>query len=142
MPGGALSIFILADAIVHIFSHFYYLVMSYTPKKRSKTLLGLRLAQVAVLVFNALELVLFNNCGFPFAFAVWISTHAAILFVIFGRKCKKPTKRKVIIEKLSTKNFHIKTIKTFLFLRKKVNVNLTTSSQHMCPTTTTKEITI
>lgn len=115
-PGGHSSFFGLLNTFVHIIMYAYYMLAAMGPKVQKylwwkKYLTVLQMIQFVLVMVHAFQLLFWNECNFPSAFAYFIGAHALMFYFLFSNFYKRayvergPKKEKT--EKLLVANGNI-----------------------------------
>ncbi|XP_029730210.2 elongation of very long chain fatty acids protein 7 [Aedes albopictus] len=104
-PGGHSSFFGLLNTFVHIIMYAYYMLAAMGPKVQKylwwkKYLTVLQMIQFVLVMLHAFQLLIWNPCNYPIAFAYFIGAHAVMFYFLFSNFYKKAyTQRKPKKEK-------------------------------------------
>ena len=90
VPGGHASFFGLLNTFVHIFMYFYYFVAALGPKYQryiwwKQHMTTLQMVQFIGIMVHGFQLVLYDDCDFPWQFSYCIGAHAVMFFVLFSQ---------------------------------------------------------
>uniref|UniRef100_A0A8D8BDW6 Elongation of very long chain fatty acids protein n=1 Tax=Culex pipiens TaxID=7175 RepID=A0A8D8BDW6_CULPI len=92
--GGHSSFFGLLNTFVHIIMYAYYMLAAMGPKVQKylwwkKYLTVLQMIQFVLVMAHAFQLLFWNECNFPSAFAYFIGAHALMFYFLFSNFYKR-----------------------------------------------------
>ena len=103
VPGGHASFFGLLNTFVHIFMYFYYWVAALGPQYQKyiwwkQHMTTLQMVQFVGIMVHGFQLMLYDDCDFPWQFSYYIGAHAVMFFFLFSQfyvraYLSKPAKR-------------------------------------------------
>ncbi|TRY75654.1 hypothetical protein TCAL_00502 [Tigriopus californicus] len=90
VPGGHASFFGLLNTFVHIFMYFYYFVAALGPEYKKyiwwkQHMTTLQMVQFVGIMVHGFQLVLYDDCKFPWQFSYYIGAHAIMFFILFSQ---------------------------------------------------------
>nr|UZZ64685.1 fatty acid elongase elovl1a [Platychelipus littoralis] len=105
VPGGHASFFGLLNTFVHIFMYTYYFMAALGPQYQKyiwwkQHMTTLQMIQFIGIMVHAFQLVLYDDCDFPWQFSYFIGAHAVMFFILFSQfyiqayLTKKPHQKK------------------------------------------------
>ena len=88
-PGGHASFFGLLNVFVHFFMYGYYMLAALGPKYQKylwwkQHMTNLQMLQFVGIMVHGFQLVLYDDCDFPWQFAYYIAAHAVLFFILFS----------------------------------------------------------
>ncbi|XP_053682256.1 elongation of very long chain fatty acids protein 7 isoform X2 [Sabethes cyaneus] len=94
IPGGHSSFFGLLNTFVHIIMYSYYMLAAMGPKVQKylwwkKYLTLLQMVQFVLVMVHAFQLLIWNDCKYPAAFAYFIGAHAVMFYFLFSNFYKR-----------------------------------------------------
>ncbi|XP_049286310.1 elongation of very long chain fatty acids protein [Anopheles funestus] len=93
-PGGHSSFFGLLNTLVHIVMYTYYMLAAMGPKVQKylwwkKYLTVFQMVQFILVMGHAFQLLIWNECNYPIAFAYFIGAHAVMFYFLFSNFYKQ-----------------------------------------------------
>lgn len=93
-PGGHSTFFGLLNTFVHIVMYTYYLFSALGPQFQKylwwkKYLTVLQMIQFVLVMVHAFQLLFWNECNYPSAFAYFIGAHAVMFYFLFSNFYKR-----------------------------------------------------
>ncbi len=90
VPGGHASFFGFLNTFVHIFMYLYYLFAALGPQYQryiwwKQHMTTLQMVQFVAIMTHGFQLVLYDDCDFPWQFSYYIGAHAILFFVLFSQ---------------------------------------------------------
>jgi len=89
LAGGHASFFGLCNTFVHIVMYLYYMLAAMGPQYQKylwwkQHLTTLQMVQFVAIMVHAFQLVLYDDCDFPWKFSYYIGAHAVLFFILFS----------------------------------------------------------
>lgn len=89
VSGGHASFFGLLNSFVHIFMYAYYMLAALGPKYQKyiwwkQHMTTLQMVQFVGIMVHGFQLVLYDDCKFPWQFSYYIGAHAVMFFILFS----------------------------------------------------------
>jgi len=90
LASGHSSFFGLLNTFVHIVMYFYYMMSAMGPQYQKflwwkQHLTTLQMVQFVGIMVHAFQLILYDDCDFPWQFAYYIGAHALLFFALFSQ---------------------------------------------------------
>lgn len=106
-PGGHATFFGLCNTFVHIFMYIYYFMAALGPQYQKyiwwkQHMTTLQMIQFVAIMVHGFQLLLYDDCDFPWQLAYYIAAHAVMFFFLFAQfyvqaYLKKPAKKVIAV---------------------------------------------
>lgn len=88
--GGHSSFFGLLNTFVHVVMYFYYMMSAMGPQYKKylwwkQHLTTLQMVQFIGVMAHGFQLVLYDDCDFPWQFSIYIAAHGVLFFILFSQ---------------------------------------------------------